>query len=111
LRYTTGIAFFSLDPQNRYALAKQNKNLTVNAKGLLTFLRAKRAAGEVRFAAWLPAFAIAKFSLTLRANWLRQAVLDEDWTPPPIVCEGQRMRAVARVRLCDADGPKAVRRE
>jgi hypothetical protein len=79
--------FLSPNPQNRYTLGTKNKDLKFDADGSLTLHVQHARPSDDKFANWLPAPANEVFSLYLRAYWPQQALLDGNWTPPPIVRE------------------------
>ncbi len=81
--------FSSLNAHNRYAPRQADQKLEFQRKRLALAPRARREAREDSFANASPVPAVAKFSLYLRAYGSRQAMLDENWTPPSIACEGR----------------------
>lgn len=76
--------FFVPNDLNRYSLGTKNKNLQFNEDGSLTFYVQKIAPEESKRSNWLPA-PEGPFSLYIRCYWPDQSVLDDEWTPPPVV--------------------------
>ncbi|XQM38349.1 DUF1254 domain-containing protein [Cupriavidus sp. H19C3] len=71
------------NPINRYSIGSRDR-LHYNRDGSLDiYIQYERPAKAAQQANWLPAPPDA-FNLMLRAYWPDQALLDGDWTPPPV---------------------------
>lgn len=79
--------FLCPNPRNRYTLGTKDKALKFDPDGSLTLKVQNARPGDETSANWLPAPASEAFTLYLRAYWPQQALLDGEWTPPPIVRE------------------------
>jgi hypothetical protein len=69
---------------NRYSLGTKSKSMRTNSDGSLTMYFQQDSPGESRESNWVPAPA-GEFSLYIRSYWPDAAILEEKWTPPPIV--------------------------
>ena len=75
--------FFHPNDLKRYSLGTKDKGLKKNADGSLTLYVGAIFPGAEKESNWLPAPEWT-FSLTLRAYWGKQAILDGSWKPPVI---------------------------
>lgn len=76
--------FFAPNDLKRYSLGTKNKTLKYNADGSLTFYVQADAPPEAQRSNWLPAPKGNDFSLYVRADWPKAAILDGAWTPPAV---------------------------
>jgi hypothetical protein len=75
--------FLVANPLGRYALGDRDP-LVFNADGSLDLYLSQQSPGEAREANWLPT-PVGPFSITLRAYWPSERILNGLWTPPPVV--------------------------
>lgn len=79
--------FFHPNELRRYSLGTKNKSLVPGSDGSLTLLvGGEQPTNPDDLANWLPA-PEGDFSLYLRAYWPDQEILDQEWSPPPVVRE------------------------
>jgi hypothetical protein len=75
--------FFAPNPVNRFSVGTKNRDLVRDPDGSLTiYVQHEPPEGEMAMN-WLPAPA-DDFALFLRAYWPESAVLDGEWSPPPV---------------------------
>jgi len=76
--------FFVPNELNRYSLGTKNKNLQFDADGSLTIYMQNTPPEESKRNNWLPAPKEA-FSLYIRCYWPDESIVEDKWTPPPVV--------------------------
>lgn len=77
--------FFHPNELKRYSLGTKNKTLVHSEDGSLTLLIGGEQPGDTdQLANWLPGPS-ADFSLYLRAYWPGDAIVSQQWTPPPVL--------------------------
>ncbi len=78
--------FFAPNAIRRYSVGTKCRDLEWGGDGALTIhVQPDAPTDPVARANWLPSPAGADFSLYLRAYWGKAAVLNGQWTPPPVV--------------------------
>ncbi|WP_205746336.1 DUF1254 domain-containing protein [Dyella amyloliquefaciens] len=78
--------FFVSNAIKRYSVGTKNKDLKLNADGSLTlYIQAEQPTDAAQRANWLPSPSHSAFSLYIRTYWPDQEVLDDRWTPPPVL--------------------------
>lgn len=77
--------FFSPNRLDRYSLGTKNKSLKYGADGSLTIYVQPDSPGVDKESNWLPAPKGEDFSLFVRAYWPDAAIVQGQWTPPPVV--------------------------
>jgi len=76
--------FFSPNELKRYSLGTKNRNLQFDADGSLTIFVQINPPEESKMANWLPA-PEGIFSLYVRCYWPDEKILNDEWTPPPVL--------------------------
>ncbi|HET6994299.1 MAG TPA: DUF1214 domain-containing protein [Chitinophagaceae bacterium] len=76
--------FFSPNELNRYSLGTKNKNLQFDADGSLTLYVQSTPPEESKKNNWLPA-PKETISLYIRCYWPDETIMEDKWTPPPVV--------------------------
>jgi len=79
-----GEHFFAPNPINRYSVGTKNEELKVAADGSLTIYVQSSATAADQQNNWLPV-PPGTFSLYLRCYWPEETVLNDNWTPPPVI--------------------------
>jgi len=76
--------FFAPNEINRYSLGTKNKDLKANPDGSVTiYVQNAKPSGD-KVSNWLPA-PKDDFELFIRAYWPSEAILQDQWAPPPVV--------------------------
>lgn len=80
--------FFAPNNIGRFSLGTKNTRLKRDSDGSLTIYVQADPPGPSEHDNWLPSPADADFTLYIRAYWPKVAVLDGNWTPPPVLRAG-----------------------
>jgi hypothetical protein len=75
--------FFAPNEINRYSVGTKNKDLKTNSDESLT-IYVQADPPQAQRTNWLPSPKDADFTLYIRDYWLKAAVIDGSWTPPPV---------------------------
>ena len=75
---------FEPNALHRQSLGTKNKSLKYNADGSLTLYFQNQSPGADKENNWVPA-PTDEFSLYIRAYWPTAEILEERWTPPPVI--------------------------
>jgi hypothetical protein len=76
--------FFQPNDLKRYSLGTKNKTLQYGAGGSLTIYMSATPPDKEKMSNWLPA-PKDEFSLYVRSYWPEAAIMNGQWTPPPVV--------------------------
>lgn len=76
--------FFAPNKINRFSLGTKNKDLVYGADGSLTIYVQNDPPKGDKAKNWLPA-PKGSFELFIRAYWPKSAILENQWSPPPVI--------------------------
>lgn len=77
--------FFVPNAIHRFSVGTKNKDLKPNADGTLTiYIQSDEPTDPAQRTNWLPAPKSGVFSLYIRTYWPDSAVLNGQWSPPPV---------------------------
>lgn len=79
--------FFVPNALGRFSLGTKNKGLVYAADGSLTLYVQHARPADDKVANWLPA-PEGPFALFIRAYWPKVEILDDSWSPPPVLKAG-----------------------